>query len=408
MKILWLSHILPYPPKGGVMQRSYNLIKEVAKKYKVYLIAINRKELVSSTDQLEKSVEELKKFCHQVEVVNLSVNKFVTALKSLFSAKPYTANWLNFPEVRYAIRKFIKRYKFDLIHFDSIDLGEYINEVGNFPKVLNHHNIESQMMFRRFIKEKNILKKIYFFQEAIKLKNYEKKICLKFDYNLTVSELDKKRLFKICPDIKIEVIPNGVDIEYFKPKNNKFEPKTLIFAGGMSWYPNRDAMLFFCKEIWPLLKKRWPDVKMTIIGRNPPKYISNLAQQDPNLTVTGFVDDVRPYLKNTHVYVCPIRDGGGTKLKILDALAMGKPIVAHPIAVEGIDVEVEKHILLAKKPSEFVQQIERLLDDIGLCHSLSKQGRELVVKKYNFKKIGKKLANLYQKIGEKYKFQKSE
>ncbi|RKY81668.1 hypothetical protein DRQ11_15160 [candidate division KSB1 bacterium] len=203
-------------------------------------------------------------------------------------------------------------------------------------------------------------------------------------------------------------MPNGVDIEYFKPKNNKFEPKTLIFAGGMSWYPNRDAMLFFCKEIWPLLKKRWPDVKMTIIGRNPPKYISNLAQQDPNLTVTGFVDDVRPYLKNTHVYVCPIRDGGGTKLKILDALAMGKPIVAHPIAVEGIDVEVEKHILLAKKPSEFVQQIERLLDDIGLCHSLSKQGRELVVKKYNFKKIGKKLANLYQKIGEKYKFQKSE
>jgi len=406
MKVLWLSHILPYPPKGGVSQRSYNLIKEISKTHKIYLIAINQKKLLSSINQIEKAVKELKKFCYEVEVINLPVNKSFIALKSFFSKRPYTANWLNFPEVRYAIRKFIKKYKFDLVHFDSIDLGEYINEVETLPKVLNHHNIESHMMFRRFIKEKNILKKIYFFQEAIKLKNYEKKICPKFDYNLTVSELDKERLLKICHDIKIEVIPNGVDIEYFKPKNNKFEPKTLIFAGGMSWYPNRDAMLFFCKKIWPVLKKRWPDVKMTIIGRNPPKYILKLAQQDSNLIVTGFVDDVRPYLEKAHVYVCPIRDGGGTKLKILDALAMGKPIVAHPIAVEGIDVEVEKHIFLAKKPSEFVQQIERLLDDIGLCHSLSKQDRELVVKKYDFKKIGIKLANLYQKIGEKYKFQK--
>jgi len=407
MKILWLSHILPYPPKGGVMQRSYNLIKEVAKKHKVYLIAINQKEILSSIGQIENAVKELKKFCSDIEVINLPVNKFFIALKSLFSKRPYTANWLNFPEVRHAIRKFIKKYKFELVHFDSIDLGEYINEVGNFPKVLNHHNIESQMMFRRFIKEKNILKKIYFFQEAIKLKQYERKICLKFDYNLTVSELDKERLFKICPDIKIEVIPNGVDVEYFKPKNKNFEPKTLIFAGGMNWYPNRDAMLFFCKKIWPVLRKRWPDVKATIIGCDPPKYILKLAQQDPNLTVTGFVDDVRPYLEKAHIYICPIRDGGGTKLKILDALAMGKPIVAHPIAIEGIDVKLEKHVLLAKAPSEFIQQIERLFNDTNLCHLLSQQGREIIIKKYDFKKIGKKLANLYDKIGEKYESAKN-
>jgi len=398
MKVLWLSHILPYPPKGGVSQRSYNLIKEISKTHKIYLIAINPKKLLSSINQIKNAVKELKKFCYEVEVINLPVNKSFIALKSLFSKRPYTANWLNFPAVRYAIRKFIKKYKFDLVHFDSIDLGEYINEVGNFPKVLNHHNIESQMMFRRFIKEKNILKKIYFFQEAIKLKNYEKKICPKFDYNLTVSELDKERLFKICPDIKIEVIPNGVDVEYFKPKNKNFEPKTLIFAGGMSWYPNRDAMLFFCKKIWPLLKKRWPDVKTTIIGRNPPKYILNLAKQDPNLIVTGFVDDVRPYLEKAHVYVCPIRDGGGTKLKILDALAMGKPIVAHPIAVEGIEVEPEKQVLLAETPQEFVQQIGRLFKNEKLCEFLSKNGRELVVEKYDFRKIGEKLSKIYSEL----------
>ena len=111
MKVLWLSHILPYPPKGGVSQRSYNLIKEISKTHKIYLIAINQKKLLSSINQIEKAVKELKKFCYEVEVINLPVNKSFIALKSLFSKRPYTANWLNFPEVRYVIRKFIKRYK---------------------------------------------------------------------------------------------------------------------------------------------------------------------------------------------------------------------------------------------------------------------------------------------------------
>jgi polysaccharide biosynthesis protein PslH len=394
MKILWISHILPYPPKGGVVQRSYNLIKEISKKHEIYLLAFNHEQ----RSDFEDSIDNLRQICKEVEIINLPINnfrKYRLAITSFFSLNPYTARWLRNNKFKSLIRESIKKFAIEVLHFDSIDIAEYIKGVGELPKILNHHNIESQMMFRRFLKEKNLFKKIYFFWEAIKLKIYEKKMCLKFDYNLTVSDLDKERLKKICPGIKIEVISNGVDIDYFKPQNNNVEVGTLIFAGGMSWYPNRDAMLFFCKNIWLILKKYWPEVKVNIIGSNPPNFILKLSQQDPNLIAHGFVEDVRPYLEKAHVYVCPIRDGGGTKVKILDALAMGKPVVAHPVAVEGIDLEPEKQVLLASTPQEFAQQIIRLFRDKNLCDLLSKNGRNLVVEKYGFKKIGDKLSKVY-------------
>jgi len=397
MNILWLSHTFPYPPKGGVYQRSYNLIKETSQKHNVYLIAVSDRKIKN----LSEAVEHFKGFCSEVSIIELPFNnlsKYFIALKSFFSLKPYTTQWIQNIEARKTIRHFIHKLNINVVHFDSIDVAPYIDEVKDLPKVLNHHNIESQMMMRRFIKEKNLLKKIYFFVEAIKLKKQEKILCAQFRSNVVVSNLDKDRLLKVCPSIKIDVIPNGVDINYFAPTQQNYEPNTLIFAGGMTWYPNRDAMQYFCNKIWPLIKTYYPDVKMTIIGRNPPKNILKLSRLDPNIIVTGFVDDIRPYAERTHVYVCPIRDGGGTKVKILDALAMGKPIVAHPIAIEGIDGKAGEHFLLAKTPAEFLQQISNLFDNHELCKRLSHNGRELAIEKYDFKKIGEKLSCVYESI----------
>jgi glycosyltransferase involved in cell wall biosynthesis len=196
----------------------------------------------------------------------------------------------------------------------------------------------------------------------------------------------------------VEEIPNGVDLKYFYQLNLDKEKHSLIFAGGMKWYPNRSAMLFFADKVWPLLKKEVPDVKMTVIGREPPAEIMSLARNDEHFRVTGFVDDVRPYIDKTMVYVCPIQDGGGTRLKVLDALAMGKPIVAHPIALEGIDIEPEKHVLVARTPEEFVSQIVRLFRDSSLYRRLSEEGRRLVLEKYDFEKIGEKLSRAYNEV----------
>ena len=405
MNILWLSHLVPYPPKGGVLQRSFNLIKEVSKSHNLHLLAFSQKNLLKNENDLNQAVGELEKICRSVKVVPIpseekSYGKAALYVKSLFTAAPYTINWLRSGEMEHQIEEILTKRKIDMVHFDTISLAPYYSLAEGYKKILNHHNIESDMMIRRGGQEKNPIKKVYLLQEGYKILRYENRVCESFDLNLTCSLLDSERLLRRIPRLRVEEIPNGVDLKYFYPLNQIREEHSLVFAGGMKWYPNRSAMLFFVNNIWPLLKKEVPDVKMTVIGREPPPEVVNLARMDGHFKVTGFVDDVRPYIDKAMVYVCPIRDGGGTRLKILDALAMGKPIVAHPVAVEGIDVEPEKQVLIAETPSEFVRQIARLFGDSILYRRLSEEGRRLVMEKYDFEKIGEKLSRVYREMSE--------
>lgn len=405
MNILWLSHLVPYPPKGGVLQRSFNLIREASKYHNVYLLAFNQKALLPTEKDLEQAVGEFKKICKDISVVPIpsdrrSHGRYALYLKSLFTISPYTTNWLRCTRMEHQISSTLASHKIDLVHFDTISLAPFYTLAEGYKKVLNHHNIESDMMLRRSNKESNPLKKLYIRQEGYKILRYENRLCKKFDLNITCSRLDSDRLLTGTPGLRTEEIPNGVDLRYFYPMNLDKEKHSLVFAGGMKWYPNRDAMLFFSNKIWPLLKKEAPDVKMTVIGREPHPEIASLARSDERFKVTGFVEDVRPYIDKAMVYVCPIQDGGGTRLKVLDAMAMGKPIVAHPIAIEGIDIEPEKHVLIARTPEEFVSQIVRLFGDPGLYRRLSEEGRKIVSEKYDFEKIGEKLNRVYNEVAE--------
>jgi len=403
MKILWISHILPYPPKGGVMQRSYNLIKEVAKENEVYLFAFNQKAWLPTKEDIIKAKKEFERFCKKVEVFELPSDKSKAAwyslvLKSFFSKDGYTINWTRSKIMAKKIKEFLATNHIDLIHCDTIGLAEYVKDIKEIPKGLNHHNIESHMMLRRAKREKNPLKKLYFYIEGIKLRKYEKQVCPKFNMNLVVSELDKKRLLNIAPNSKIAVIPNGVDINYFKPLNSKIKRHNIVFAGRMNAYPNEDAVIWFLKEIWPLLKKEVPDTTFTIAGRNPTPRIKKFAKNDLSILVTGYVDDIRPFIAQAEVYICPIRDGGGTKLKLLDAIAMGKAIVSTSIGAEGLEVKNGEHILIADDPVSFVSQILRIFKNLNLRTNLGNSAKNLVEKKYSWKIIGKKLNSLYQKM----------
>lgn len=162
----------------------------------------------------------------------------------------------------------------------------------------------------------------------------------------------------------------------------------------MNWYPNRNAMLYFARQVWPLLTEAIPDIRITVIGQDPPACLINLANEDKRFKVAGFVDDVRPYINRAMVYVCPIKDGGGTKLKILDALAMGKAIVADPVACEGIDVKDGETVLFADSPADYVKKIKLLFENKDLNKKLGLNGRKLIEDKYSFEKIGRKLATL--------------
>ena len=387
MNILWLSHNVPYPPKTGVLQRNYNLLKEAARAGDIYLLAFYQKAILPIAYDLGEATRELRRICRHVEIVPVPIDSSALSrhglvVRSIFTRDPYSVNWLQCNEMRQRVRRLATRIPFDIVHFDTLSLAAYRDEVGDVRTILNHHNVESHLMARRSRIERNVLKRAYYTMEARKLRTYEARCCGDFDVNFAVSDSDRALLSEAIPADRIAVIPNGVDVDYFTPEPCEPAERSLVFVGGMNWYPNRDAVLHLRREIWPMLTREIPDISLTIVGAQPPEEVTALAREDGRVRITGFVDDVRPYLRRAMIYVCPMRDGGGTRLKILDALAMGKPIVSTTLGCEGISVEPGKHVLLADTPSEFVMQTKALFDNDRLRAAIvdggPEDGRDLV------------------------------
>lgn len=401
MNLLWISHNVPYPPIGGVLQRNYNLIKQCSEKWSVYLLALNQKALIPDEKQLYDSKKELESICDEVEVFDIPSDESkllwcLLVVYNLFGRKPYSSRRYFSSQMFCRIKEIIQAEKIDVVHFDTIGLAPYKKAVHGIPAALNHHNIESHMMRRRSQNERNLFKKFYFYLESLKLSNYEKKMCPKFNLNITVSDLDKDRLSSMVPNIPIDVIANGVDLDYFKPQRSDSTEKSIIFVGGMKWYPNRDAMLYFFHQIWPLLRKRMPDIHFNLLGKNPPVEIINMSKSDSNIHIFGFVQDMRPIAERSTLFVCPMRDGGGTRLKILDALAMGKAIVSTSMAIEGISLTDGKDVILADSPSDFVDKIVALMADQNLREEIEKKARRFAERYYDWDRIGAKLSGIYE------------
>lgn len=397
---------MPYPPHGGVRQRSYNLMRKIAEKNDLHLVAFNQHALINNDKDLYLAKQEFLKFCKSVDVHDIpsNFNKlkwYWLVFSSLFNYKPQRLKWTYSKKFREEIRRKLKELNADLIHVDTIGLLQnldIINRNSSVVTVLNHHNIESHMMFRRFRTEKNIFKKTYFYIEALKLQRLEKKFCGIFDLNLVVSDLDKKRLVEINSEIQVAEAPNGVDVHYFSPMNLEQTPNTLIFAASMDWYPNHHAMIWFVNNVWPSLKVKIPAMKLIIAGRNPQKSLQKLCSGDTDIQLTGFVDDIRPIIEKASIYICPILDGGGTKLKLLDAMAMEKAIVSTTFGSEGLNVENNRNILIADSPEEFVNKIMILNKDLEMRKQLGKNARDLAVREYSWEKIGRDVNELYEKF----------
>jgi len=406
MRILWISHFIPYPPKSGMLVRSYNLLYQLCLDNDVDIIALARTDtlrgMFSSPEAgILAARNALSAICGSVIFVPTSIGRLRgpsigTALKSMLPGPPYSVRWLTSKDMAQAISDAIKERRYDLVHYDTIGLAQYARpENSGIPLVMDHHNIESHMLFRRVRREPNPVKKLYFWQEALRLRHYEKQSCRHFDLHLTCSAIDSQRLRKMDQSLNIVTVPNGVDINLFRPDLSVPKDNSLIFIGGQEWYPNRDAMEYFANEIWPDLSRRNPHVEFNLIGGNPSESVVAASQRDSRFNVHGFVEDIHSYMNRANVYVCPIRDGGGTKIKILDALAMGKAIVAHPLAVEGIDVTAGKSVLLARTPEEFIKAIEDVLRDDELRRRMERSARELAKTRYSYDTIGEEFRRLY-------------
>lgn len=401
MRILWVSHLLPYPPKGGVLQRSHHLIRQAARRHEVHLVALSQRGQQPTARHVEEATAEFSRICARVRVFPIPSDHSrwrwaSMAALTFFRSTPYDVNWLENRALHAAIGEFASSGHFDLVHVDTIGLIPYAAPFARTPVVLNHHNIESQMMRRRAEKEPVHWKRLYFRREGAKLERLERAVCPGVAMNLVVSALDAARLHGLVGEGRVRVVDNGVDVDYFTPGAGGGERDGgLIFAGGMNWYPNREAVLFFLREVWPALSADRAARRVTIVGQDPPGELL-AAARDPRISAPGYVPDVRPYLDAASIYICPIRDGGGTRLKVLDALAMAKPLVATALAVEGLELEEEVHYLRAEEPADYVRQIRRLEGDDALRTRLARAGRALVERRYAWDVIGRELELAYQ------------
>ncbi len=403
MNILFICAFIPYPPHGGAYQRTYNLLKHIAKENNVYLIGfVKEKNDPENAAYLEKICKKVYAFHLPDDWSKVSLVK--SLFLNLFSPLPYTVQKYYSKEARQTIAELIQGVNFDILHCDMIDLAGYIYDYNPKATVLVNHNVESTLMLRQAEVEKNPFKKWYFYLQYKKLLRYERKMCPMFNCCAAVSELDKQQLQLISPQARFSVVPNGVDVDYFRPQNSELRTPNseLIFAGRTDWLPNIDGLNFFCQEIFPLIKKEVKDARLTIIGKTRLNKVGAIhelpLQTAKDVTHLGFVEDVRPYIGKAAVYVVPLRIGGGTRLKILDAMAMGKAIVSTSIGAEGIDVTHGKNILIADTPEYFSKQVIRVLNDSNLRESLGKEGRKLVEEKYSWDIIGKKMDEIYANL----------
>lgn len=411
MRLLWLSHLVPYPPKGGVLQRSYNLIKEMANYHEITLVCFNQVSLLESSlpeksDPLDYAKQMLRHHVNSIIILDIPqetipAGRYLIALKALLKGRAYNMEWLRSSRAEKAIAKVLRGDSFDAVHLDTISLSPYAKLFYELPLVLNHHNFESEMLRQRAQTETNYLKSLFFRYEASRLFKSEVKFCRKSTLNLTCSDDDSEAMRAATGVDNFLTVPNGVDVSYFYP-NRKVEiiKRSILIVGGMSWYPNREAVEFFIREIWPKVKREFPDIVVNIVGRSPTKAIVDFASVEPSVNLHGFVNDIREHLWSSHLYLCPIRTGGGTKLKILDALATGCCIIADPFACKGIDVESESHVLYASEPDDYVSRINDVLNDQSLENTLRSNGPKLIFDKYSYSSIGKlysdKLVNLLE------------
>ncbi|MES9969197.1 MAG: glycosyltransferase family 4 protein [Candidatus Thiodiazotropha sp.] len=402
MNILFLSQIIPYPPHGGVLQRGYNIIREIGKENRVYLLAFHHPDTISSDSLLQESKHELSKFCTEIHYFKLwpkqsKLHKLIAFVMGFFYPLPFSVLAHKSYKLRKKIEQLINDNNIDIVHIDTVGLSQYKQFIKDIPCLVTHHNIESSLMARRSKVESTWFTRYYVAKQSEKLRAYEASESAKYPVNAMMSKTDAEELKEMSPGVNTVIVPNGVDIEYFKNLKEE-EENAIIYTGGMNMFANKDAVMYLINDIWPAVKVKIPDIKFYIIGQDPPKELISYASTDPGIQVLGYVDDIRPYVAKSAIYVVPLRVGGGTRLKVLDALAQGKAIVSTSIGSEGIEVSDRNNVYLEDSAEGFASSIVELINDEERRKELGNQARKLAEQKYAWPSIATKLIDAYQSI----------
>jgi glycosyltransferase involved in cell wall biosynthesis len=392
-----LTSYLPYPLFSGGQIRTYNLLKKLAPKHEITLFSFIRQE------QERQHISKLEKFCYKVKVFR---RRPAWDLRNILMAAltpfPFVmiSTYLS-QTVRQAIKEELENHPYDLIHAEPFYMMPNIPET-KIPILLVEQTIE-YLVYKKFVDnfKVRIIKMLMYF-DVLKLKFWEERYWRKATSLVAMSEEDKNIMHKAAPQQTIDVVANGVDIEFFdKVKNIKQKNPTILFVGNFKWLPNKDAAKFLTLEIWPIIKKKIPQAKLWIVGKNPTKEILNLAEKE-DVLVQSNIDDIRNAFGRSSLLLAPIRNGRGTKYKVLEAMACKLPVITTPLGIEGIEAKDGKEVLIALGAEKLAQKAIKILKNYNLGRKHSEAAHILVKEKYNWQMISSNLDKIYQKLGENY------
>lgn len=389
MKILMLTPYLPYPLYSGGQIRTYNLLKNLSKKHEITLFSFvrSRKEA--------RYLKNLTPFCQEVKIFTRRRpwdprNLFL----ALFTPYPFLVSIYLSRHFREAIAWELTAGNYDLIHAETFYIMPNLPRT-KLPTLLVEQTIE-YLVYQQFVRDFKLwlLKPLLYF-DVLKINLWEKFYWRQATRLAAMSDSDRAMMQQTVKAKKVDVVANGVDTEFFSQVNPGGK-QTVLFIGNFKWLPNRDAAQFLAKEIWPKIAAKLPQAKLLIVGRNPTPPIMALAKI-PGVTVKGRVADIRSVLANASVLLAPIRNGRGTKYKVLEAMASGLPVVTTKLGIEGIDAG--SSVLVAETAENLAEAAIKILNQPKLARNLAAKAKAIILTKYSWITISDRLNSIYQQLG---------
>jgi sugar transferase (PEP-CTERM/EpsH1 system associated) len=403
LRILWLKNELLHPVDKGGKIRTYNMLKELKRDHHITYLTLDD----GTASAGERATAE--EYCHELVCIphqqreKFTAGFYVELAVNLVSRYPYAIKKYESSQMRIEVLKRAQK-DFEVVVCDF--LAPALNVPGNLPcpTILFQHNVEAMIWRRHWELQKNPLKKAYLWLQWRKMHAFERQMCRHFDSVVAVSVEDRVQMQKDYSAKAVFDVPTGVDTDFFRPRQpQQTDPHNLVFTGSMDWLPNEDAIRYFTEQIMPLVKRKIPGLTLTVVGRNPYPALLELSKRDPSIVVTGRVDDVRPYMERAAAYVVPLRIGGGTRLKIYEAMAMEKAIVSTSIGAEGLPVADGQELLLADTPDVFADALVRLLGDRDAARDMGHRAAQTVREQFGWPKVAEKFAEICQRSVSKSK-----
>jgi len=389
MKILWVKAGKLWPVDTGGKIRSFNILRHLARHHEVTLLSYygGRRD-----NEYETNIERQLPGAQTIHTAapEASLAQSIDYILRLPSAAPYAVNKFTHPEVRQEVARWLSNARAEVAVCDFLSASLNFPDSAATPVVLFQHNVETMLWRRMAQTERSLLRKLSYRVEARKMAAYESRTLRRFRHVIAVSDHDRNEMLAMVPGCTISVVPTGVDTEQYQPAPSvSADPPRIVFTGSMDWEPNIDAVEYFCSDIFPTILAVFPDARFQIVGRNPHPRVRKLASSA--VEVTGTVPSVAEYLRNASVVIVPLRIGGGTRLKIFEAMAMRKALVSTSIGAEGLDVTPGKDCLIADDGQSFAAAILTLLGDPALRRTYEDNAAALAAR-YDWSQIARRFA----------------